>query len=80
MLSRNFWLLVLERAVKSAAQAAVLAWGSSAAGATTLDWSTPAVLATAAVAGFGLSVLTSIASASWGEPESPSLVAVNPDE
>lgn len=72
--TRPFWLLVLERALKTAAQSAVLAWGSSAVGATSLDWDTPSVLGVAALAGFGLSVLTSVASAPIGETASPSLV------
>lgn len=71
----NFWLQALERAVKTAAQSAVVAWGSSQVGATTLDWSMPSVLGVAALAGFVMSVLTSVASAPVGDVTSPSLVS-----
>lgn len=79
MLTRNFWGLAFERALKSAAQAAILAYTSSAVGATTLDWSTPSILAVSALSGAVLSILTSIASAPVsGNPASPSLVEETP--
>lgn len=72
--TRPFWLLVLERALKTAAQSALIAWGSSAVGATTIDWKTSSTLLVSALAGFGISILTSIASAPVGNVASPSLI------
>lgn len=70
--TRPFWLLVLERALKTAAQSAVLAWtGTTIA---VYEWTTWSVVGAAALAGFALSVLTSIASAPVGNVASPSLV------
>jgi hypothetical protein len=74
---RGFWLETLERAVKSAAQAALLTLGAGRLDAFTADWEL--------VAGFSLgmailSVLTSFASIEFGKragdhsDPSPSLV------
>lgn len=55
-----FWTDTAERALKSGAQAAILALGGGAANVLTLDWFT---LGGAAGGGVLLSVLTSVASA-----------------
>lgn len=74
MWSKIFWLQVLERAIKSFAQSAILAIGASKGfNLFTLDWRS---LAGFALGGMLLSVLTSIASANVGPRESPSLVPV----
>lgn len=72
MFSKAFWKAALERAVKSAAQFGLAAWGSvvftDVGDVTTVA---PAV-GWAVVFGAGLSVLTSVASAPFGD-EGPSL-------
>jgi len=55
----SFWRDAAERAIKSAAQAGILALGGGAVDVLTLDWAT---LAGAAGGGALLSMLTSIAS------------------
>lgn len=71
MFTKYFWKLSVERAIKSAAQAAILAFGG---GATNL-LSVPGIAVLgAAGAGFVLSVLTSIASNQISEEGTPSLV------
>jgi len=70
--TREFWLATAERAVKSAAQAPLIAWGVGdvALDAYTLDWR----LGLGVAAGGALvSVLTSLASARVGPDRSPSL-------
>jgi hypothetical protein len=59
MFSILFWQNVLERAVKTAAQAAVLAAGGGMANLFSLDWR---ILVGAAAGGALLSVLTSLGS------------------
>lgn len=68
--SRLFWVESLERAVKSAAQGALLAVGADQLDVLALDWS---VLAGFAGGAFLLSALTSLASGTIGD-DSPSLV------
>jgi hypothetical protein len=64
----------LERAVKSAAQFALIAWGTVMFTDVGQVMSVGQATALAAVFGFGLSVLTSIASAPFGDKGTPSLV------
>jgi hypothetical protein len=74
----TFWVDTAERAVKTAAQAVILAFGASDSGAGNLfefDWNS--------AAGFGLggaviSVLTSIVSAPFGEPGTASVLPSPP--
>lgn len=80
---RAYVSAILERAIKSAAQSALLAVGASATGAIDLlhsDWQTILGLAGG---GFVLSMLTSIASSGFGDNPGPSLtseaVAVTPE-
>jgi hypothetical protein len=78
MWTTGFWKQVLERALKTAAQAAVLVIG----GDQLFDiWNTDWKLfgGTVLVAA-GLSVLTSLASTTVGEKDSPSLVETEPTE
>lgn len=76
MYSRTFWLAVLERALKSAAQCLIGLWiGDNALDLIHVDW--PHTLGLAAGAAL-LSVLTSIVSAPLGEAGSPSLVDTTP--
>ena len=72
MYTRKFWRETLERAVKSAAQAPLVAWGVGdlALNAFELDWRLGAGVA---AGGAIVSLLSSLASAPIGEPESPSL-------
>lgn len=53
----GFWRDALERAIKTAAQSMVLAWGGGVVNVLTLDWQ---VLGGAGLGGFALSMLTSI--------------------
>jgi hypothetical protein len=72
MMKRQFWKETFERAVKTAAQGAVA--GFAAAGFNILDMSQLAAVGTGALTGFVLSVITSIASAPFGQGDSPSVV------
>lgn len=73
-----FWKDATERAVKSAAQAAILAIGGGAVDVLTLDWLT---VGGAAGGGLLLSLLTSIASAGVTRRDTASLSkAVGPTE
>lgn len=73
MWSRSYWRDVLERAIKTAAQTAVVAIGAAAGfDLFTADWKT---LGGAALGGFVLSVLTSIGSAPFGAQGSPSVLS-----
>lgn len=76
MFDRAFWRDALERACKTAAQAAVGVIGTGALGVLDVDWQG---VGAATVLGFVLSVLTSLASEPFGAPGSPSLVAA-PDD
>lgn len=66
----RFWTAAVERAVKSAAQAAILVLGADQLNVLTVDW--PEVAGFAA-GGFVLSVLTSVASDAVTRSEGPSL-------
>lgn len=83
MWSKEFWLDLLERAVKSAAQYAVLAWGAVAFTAVGQVVSAVQAVGLAVVFGFGLSALTSIASAKIGSAGTasvlPEVTYVDPD-
>lgn len=57
--SRTFWVATGERAVKTAAQAAILTLGADQVNALTADWE---LVTGFAAGGFALSVLTSLAS------------------
>lgn len=72
MFTARFWLLAVERAVKSSAQALLLLWGGDAAfDVWDADWRMAAGVAAGAAV---LSLLTSVVSTSTGDPSSPSLV------
>jgi len=72
MWTRRFWRETLDRAVKSAAQAPLVVWGVGdvALNAFELDWRLGAGVAAGAAL---VSLLTSLASAPIGEPETPTL-------
>jgi hypothetical protein len=76
MFTKSFWTQTAERAVKSAVQMALL----MTAGATGFDLFTldPARLALGALGAAILSVLTSLASAPFGNTATPSVVNTNP--
>lgn len=71
--SHAFWRDATERAIKSAAQAAILAIGGGAINVLTLDWAT---VAGASGGGLLLSLLTSIASAGITQRDTASLARV----
>ncbi|MBX6355797.1 MAG: holin [Micromonosporaceae bacterium] len=72
MFTVTFWKQAAERAIKSAAQALLGLWvGAQAFNAWDADWKKAAGVA---LGGAILSVLTSLASASVGKGNSPSLV------
>jgi len=76
MFTKTFWTQTIERAVKSAVQMALLMTaGAEGFELFTLD---PARLAAGALGAAILSILTSIASAPFGNPASPSLVDTTP--
>lgn len=78
LFTRTFWEDAGERALKSGAQAVVLAVGGNAFNAWDVDW---ADISGIGVAGLVLSVLTSIASAGVGSAGTASLVkSVGPTE
>jgi hypothetical protein len=68
---RNFWRQTIERAVKTAAQAIGLVLVGDGANVLTLDWQ---LVGGSALTGAVLSIVTSIATAPVGEPDSPSAV------
>jgi hypothetical protein len=70
LLSARFWLAAVERAVKTAAQVAVVTLGAEAVDLLAVDWT--AVLSMSA-GGALVSLLTSIASGRIGD-DTPSLV------
>lgn len=73
MFTSTFWRDVLERAIKTAAQTALVAIGAAAGfDLFTADYVT---IGGAAAGGFILSVLTSIGSAPFGTNGSPSLLS-----
>lgn len=73
MRSKHFWLAATERAVKSAAQAAILVGfaGSDAINAFSVNWGDVAGFA---LGGAALSYLTSMVTSGVGEPNDPSAV------
>ena len=71
MFTKSFWVESLERAVKTAAQFALVGGLADATNAMALDWQQ---VAAAAGAGFVVSVATSFASLPFGAGGSPSLV------
>jgi hypothetical protein len=73
MLTKSFWKQALERAVKTAAQAALALLTGNVTGVLDVDW--PAVGSVAALAALA-SVLTSVVSAGVGPADSPSVVEV----
>ena len=66
-----FWRQTAERAVKTAAQAGAAFFVVGSTGVAGVDWATVGGVAGAAAVA---SVLTSLASAPFGQPDSPSLV------
>lgn len=74
MFTTIFWKLAIERAVKTAAQALILSAGAGA-GFDLYSFDLKAA-AIATIGGFLLSILTSIASAPFGTPGTPSLVTI----
>jgi hypothetical protein len=75
MLTRQFWTLTAERAVKTFAQALAAVLAASGVGILSADWTT--ALSTAAMATL-VSVLTSVSSSGFGPRNSPSLVSATP--
>ncbi|MFI5839468.1 holin [Catenuloplanes sp. NPDC051500] len=75
----SFWKQVGERAAKTAAQAFAVAAALGQPGASLfmLDWKAAAGIAGAAALA---SILTSIATAGVGQPDSPSAVSINTAE
>lgn len=73
MWTASFWLQALERAIKTFAQAAVALLTADGIGVAEIEWG-----GTAAAAGLAalVSILTSLAGAGVGAPDSPSLVPV----
>lgn len=73
MFTTQFWKEALERALKTAAQTAILAWG---VGDQVLNLFTAdlVLIGQFAVSGAVLSILTSVASAPFSQKDSPSLV------
>lgn len=73
MFTWRFWRETLERGIKSAAQAPLLAWGvgDQVMNALAMDWSQ---VGGWALGGFILSVLTSVATIKLGAEDSPSAI------
>lgn len=71
IISKRFVRETVERAVKTAAQSAILAIGADQINALSMDWLNVAAFA---AGGFVLSVLTSLASKPIGDDGSPSVV------
>jgi len=74
MLSHDFWLKSLERAIKTFAQALAAVLGAGAVGVLDVDW--PQALSASLLAGL-ISLLTSVASTRVGDPETPSVVSID---
>jgi len=72
---RNFWRQAFERAVKTAAQAGLLAVGADAANKLPSLAHNPGVLVSALAGGALVSLLTSLATAGVGQKDDPSAVA-----
>lgn len=70
---RGFWVEAFERALKTAAQAPLTAWvvGDGLMDALQVNWEGALGLA---LGGFVVSILTSVASAPVGPPDTPSVV------
>lgn len=68
--TRPFWQAALERAIKTAAQSAILVFGADQVNALQADWETAGGFA---LGGFVLSILTSIASGAVTSDPGPSL-------
>jgi hypothetical protein len=71
VLTPFFWISAFERAIKSAAQSALLVIGADKLDALAADWQ---MVASFAGGGALLSLLTSLASTKVGDEESPSVV------
>lgn len=71
MFTRYFWTSAIERALKTAAQSALLVVGADQLDALAADWQ---MIASFAGGGAILSILSSMASTSVRDPESPSVV------
>ena len=80
MFSKAFWLETLERAVKTAAQFGLAAWGVTAFTSVGEVVSVAQGTGLAMLFGLGLSALTSVASIAVGPKGTPSLVKEVPDE
>lgn len=78
MFTKQFWLETLERAIKSAAQFGLVAWGATVFTAVGDVITTAQGVGFAMLFGLGLSVLTSVASIAIGPKGSPSLVEEKP--
>jgi len=74
MFTRNFWRQAAERAIKTAGQFGLTAWGVTAFTVVGDVVSTVQATGLAALFGAGLSLLTSIGSAKIGPEDSPSVV------
>jgi hypothetical protein len=77
LFTRIFWTQTLERAVKTAAQALIGMWALGRFDVLHADWPLAAGVAGGAAV---LSVLTSLISAPFAEPDSPSLVPTTPEQ
>lgn len=71
MFSKNFWVDALERAVKTAAQFALVVTGAETVNGFGIDY---VDVAGFAAGGFVISVLTSVASSQFGSSDSASVV------
>jgi Putative lactococcus lactis phage r1t holin len=74
MFTKDFWLRTLERAIKSAAQFGLIAWGATVFTAIGDVMAVGTAVGFALLFGFGLSVLTSVASIGLGDVGTPSLI------
>ncbi len=72
---RNFWRQAAERAIKTAAQAGLLAVGADATNVLAGVVNRPTILLGAIGSGFLLSLLTSLATGGIGQKGDPSAVA-----
>lgn len=77
MFTADFWRDALERACKTAAQAAAGAIGTGALGIIDVDWTG---VAAAAALGFILSIITSIGSEPFGDAGTPSVLTTPTDD
>ena len=71
MLTVEFWARTAERAIKTGAQTAVALLGAGAVDVLTVDWQQIASVSAGAAV---VSVLTSLAGTTVGDPTDPSLV------